>query len=79
MKSICLACVIYTLKDKEPKDNLYFNVFYMWLTMLIKNGGLEKDDILHIHIDSRSLEYLENTYTTRTSFCLKANGFYSRT
>ena len=63
MKSICLACVIYTLKDKEPKDNLYFNVFYMWLTMLIKNGGLEKDDILHIHIDSRSLEYLENTYT----------------
>ena len=61
MESICLACVVYTLKDKEPKDNLYLEIFYLWLTMLIKNGGLDKRDILYIHMDSRTIEYLQTS------------------
>jgi len=62
-KSICLACVIYTIDGKEPKDNLYLNIFYQWLAMVIKNGGLTTNDILHFHIDTKTLEYLDNTHT----------------
>jgi hypothetical protein len=60
MVSICLACVIYTLKDKDPADNLYLNVLHQWLTMVIKNGGLTNGDILHIHIDEVTFDYLQN-------------------
>ena len=61
MVSICLACVVYTLKGTDPKDNLYINIFYQWLTMLIKNGGLQPNDILHIHMDSETIKYLCNS------------------
>jgi len=60
MISICLACVIYTLKDKDPADNSYLNVLHQWLTMVIKNGGLTKGDIIHIHMDKVTFNYLEN-------------------
>lgn len=63
MKSICLNCLVYTLKDKEVKDNMYLEIFYLWLTMLIKNGGLEKGDILNIHMDTITLDYLQTTET----------------
>ena len=66
MKSICLACIVYTLKDKDPKDNLYLNIFYQWLTMVIKNGNLTPNDILHIHIDRTTLEYFNNNKTILT-------------
>lgn len=60
MKTICLACVVYTMKGVDPKDNLYLNIFYQWLSMVIKNGDLQPCDMLHILIDSVSLDYLEN-------------------
>lgn len=59
MISICLACVVYTLKGTHPKDNLYINIFYQWLTMVIKNGGLQSNDMLHIHMDSETIQYLD--------------------
>lgn len=61
--SICLACIVYTLEDKPVEENCYLNIFYMWLSKVIQNGGLTKDDIIHIHIDSRTFAYLENTHT----------------
>ena len=63
MASICLACIIYTLEDKPVEENCYLNIFYMWLSKVIENGGLTKDDMIHIHIDSRTLNYLEDTHT----------------
>lgn len=71
MKSICLACVVYTLKDKDPKDNLYLNIFYQWLTMIVKNGGLQSDDILNISIDSITLDYFNNNSTILTNILKK--------
>lgn len=59
MKTICLACVVYTLKGKDPKDNLYLNIFYQWLTMVIKHGGLKFGDMLHIHMDDETIKYLD--------------------
>ena len=61
--SICLACIIYTLEDTPVEQNCYLNIFYMWLSKVIQNGGLTKDDKIHIHIDSRTMEYLQNTHT----------------
>ena len=63
LETICLACVIYTLEGKDPKDNLYLNIFYQWLAMVVKNGRLSERDVLHIHIDTKTLEYLDNTHT----------------
>jgi len=60
MKSICLSSIVYTLKDKEPKDNFYLNIFYIWLGKLIQSGGLTKADHLQVTMDSRTCDYLEN-------------------
>lgn len=57
MKTIALNCLIYTLKDKEVKDNLYLSIFHIWLAKVIQSGGLTKNDILKITIDSRTLDY----------------------
>jgi len=55
--------LIYTLKNKDPKENEYISIFFLWLSKLIQSGGLTSEDALQIHIDSRTLEYLENEYT----------------
>lgn len=61
MKSICLSCLLFTLKDKEVKDNLYLEIFYVWLAKVIQSGGLRQDDTIHLIIDKRTMNYLENT------------------
>jgi hypothetical protein len=63
MKTICLNCLLYTLKNKDPKDNEYVTIFFLWLSKLIQIGGLRSEDILYIHIDSRTFEFLENEFT----------------
>lgn len=71
MKTICLSCVVYTMKGKDPKDNLYLNIFYQWLTMVIKNGHLQSGDMLNINIDSITLEYFNNNSTILTNLLKK--------
>lgn len=61
MKTVCLSCIVYTLNGKDPKDNLYLNIFHQWLSMLIKNGGLQPDDLLIINIDTITLEYFNKS------------------
>ena len=63
MRSICLSCIVYTLKDKEPKDNLYLDIFYIWLAKVIQSGGLTKADLLQVTMDSRTCAYIENNDT----------------
>ena len=57
MKSICLTCLIYTLKDRDVKDNQYINIFYIWLAKVIQSGGLTSRDSLYIIMDQRTIEY----------------------
>ena len=59
MKSICLSCLIYTLKDKEPKDNMYIDIFYIWLAKVIQSGGLTQKDLIQVAMDSRTCTFLE--------------------
>ena len=60
MPSICLSCIIYTIYDKQIEENKYVTIFLLWLSQLIKVGGLTKDDMLHMYIDKRTIEYLFN-------------------
>lgn len=59
MKSICIGCLVYTLKDKQVKDNLYLDIFYLWLSKLIQSGGLISSDSLQITIDTQTYKYLQ--------------------
>jgi hypothetical protein len=58
MPSLCLSCIIYTIKDKQVEENKYVQIFLIWLSQIIKAGGLDKDDILHMYIDKITLTYL---------------------
>jgi hypothetical protein len=60
MHSLCLSCIIYTIHDKSVEENKYVQIFLIWLSQLIKAGGLDKDDILHMYIDKITLTYLFN-------------------
>ena len=60
MKSICLTCLLYTLKDKPVEDNSYVDILCVWLSKIIQSGGLTENDIIYAIIDSRTCEYLEN-------------------
>ena len=59
-KTIALNCLVYTLKNKEVKDNLYLSIFHIWLGKVIQSGGLTSNDILKISMDARTYEYYNN-------------------
>jgi hypothetical protein len=61
MKTLFLNCVLFTLKDQEVRENNYLFIFYMWLSKLLQNGELTKDDFLLISIDERTIEYIKTT------------------
>ena len=70
MPSLCLSCLLFTLDNKEVKDNKYVNTFIIWLSHLIQYGGLCKDDILYIISDNRTIEFIKDTNNTIFStFC----------
>jgi len=58
--SLCLDCVLFTLKGKPVKENKYVQIFIMWLSICLKNAGLDQNDVLHIKMDSDTFEYLKN-------------------
>jgi hypothetical protein len=59
MKTLFLNCVLFTLADQQVRDNKYLPVFYTWVSKLIQNGGLGRDDFLLISIDERTIEYFK--------------------
>jgi hypothetical protein len=61
MKTLFLNSVLFTLKDQAVRDNKYLMIFYTWLSKLVQNGGLTKDDFLLISIDERTLEFIKTT------------------
>jgi len=57
-KSICVDCVLFTLKDVHVPDNKYVSIFYIWFSVLCKTAELDKNDLLNIKMDTRTYEYL---------------------
>jgi len=49
--------VVFTIKDASIENNKYISIFYIWLSLCIKNSGLGKDDLIRIKIDSDTFEY----------------------
>jgi hypothetical protein len=58
MKTLFLNCVLFTLADQEVAENKYIPIFRTWLSKLIQNGGLSRDDFLLISIDERTMQHL---------------------
>jgi len=50
--------LLFTLVGKKPEDTHYVEMFYIWLTYLLKNGGLTADDRIIIFIDNETLNFL---------------------
>ena len=64
MPSLCLSCLLFTLEDKEVKNNKYINTFIIWLSHLIQYGNLNEGDALYIISDNRTIEYIKDTENT---------------
>lgn len=70
MPSVFLNCVLFTLDGREVKENQYVRIFYIWLSKLIQNGGLTKDDMLMISIDKKTFDYISTSAPSLNSiFC----------
>ena len=57
-KSICVDCVLFTLKDADVFENKYVSIFFIWLSVLCKTADLDEHDLLNIKVDARTEEYL---------------------
>ena len=60
--SLCLDCNLFTIKGKSVKENKYVHIFIMWLSAVLKHGGLTAADVLHLKIDSDTFEYLKTQF-----------------
>lgn len=62
--------MLFTIKDREVKDNKYVKIFHIWLSTLIQNGGLNKEDVVNLLLDAKTFAFL------KTDFMF--NSLYSR-
>ena len=51
---------LFTLVGKNPKENKYVDMFYMWLTYLKKYGGLGPNDCVGLIVDEDTLEFINS-------------------
>jgi hypothetical protein len=71
-KSICIDCILFTLKDKSVKENKYISIFLMWLSTLSTHAELDEHDMLSLKVDEPTFNYL-NTHTVFVSLFKKSN------
>ena len=55
--------LLFTLEGRNPAENQYIDMFFIWLTFLHKNGGLQKSDIISILADQATIDFLNTTET----------------
>ena len=59
--TICLYTILFTLKDKNPEENHYIQLFVLWLSQLLHKKVFTEHDALHVYIDEASFAYLKTT------------------
>ena len=64
--------LLFTLEGKDPSKNKYIDMFYIWLTFLLKYGGLTEKDKLCLLCDDITLEEI-NSYDTLASIIEKTH------
>lgn len=52
---------LFTLSNRNVKDNKYIDMFYVWLFNIIKNGKLTMSDYCIIFIDNVTIEYIRKS------------------
>ena len=56
---------LFTLSEKEPANNKYIDMFYIWFTYLKRYGGLTSDDCVGLLVDEDTFNYMNSdNYTT---------------
>jgi hypothetical protein len=50
--------VLFTLVGKDPAENRYVEMFYIWLTHILKNAGLVAGDKICVLIDKPTIDFL---------------------
>ena len=51
---------LFTLEGKDPKQNKYVTMFYMWFSYLKRYGGLGPGDCVGLIVDEDTLEYMNS-------------------
>ena len=51
---------LFTLAGKNPTQNKYIDMFYIWFTYLKRNGGLGPNDCIGLIVDEDTLEFMNS-------------------
>jgi len=54
--SFCVYTVLYTLEDRDPEKNEYVQMFFIWLSQIVKSRAAKSCALL---VDSRTFDFLE--------------------
>jgi len=54
--------VLFTLVGKDPADNRYVEMLYIWLTHILKNAGLGVGDKICVLIDKPTIDFLNGDF-----------------
>ena len=52
--------LLFTLIGKDPANNKYVDMFFIWITYLARNARLEQSDKIAVLIDDPTCKYLES-------------------
>lgn len=50
---------VFTLVNRDPKENRYIDMFWIWCKYMEKYSGLTPEDTIYLLVDSRTCEYME--------------------
>lgn len=64
--SVIIFTNLFTLKNKDVKENKYIDMYYIWLHNIIKYGKLKDNDTVLTFIDSVTFEYLKQSISFNT-------------
>ena len=51
---------LFTLAPKDPKENKYIDMFYIWFSYLKRYAGLGPEDCVGVIVDEETLEYMNS-------------------
>ena len=54
--------VLFTLVGKDPAENRFVEMFYIWRTYLLKNGGLGPTDKISIILDKPTIDFINSEF-----------------
>jgi hypothetical protein len=51
---------LFTVSEKDPSENRYVDMFWIWCKYMEKNSGLTEQDTVYLLVDSRTCDYIES-------------------